>query len=390
MWQRIADWLRSGGYWPLIWSAVAVALAAVTYLLLRSRKGAALEGRSPSRGRNRMLAAGIVVVALLALAHVWTRAFSEEPEAFPSTTQVLTQNLLWTAVLATAVFLLSRAAQRALVRREMDVEARHKIRLSIAWVAVAVFVVATGFVWARRVENLGVFLGIVGAGVALSLQETLVCLAGWLLLVTQKPYDIGDRIEIDGRVGDVIGISVFQTSLLEVGNWVKADQSTGRMLIVPNSSIIRHAVYNYSKGFPFIWNEFSTVVTFESDWEQAKALMFEKAETEAEKIEGQVKRQIEIMQDRYAIHYDHLKPIVYTSIAAHGVELTLRYLTPVRRRRAITHRISESILRAFLEHPRIDFAYPTTRFFRNTEEGKPAIGGPDPGRPADPPKRVME
>jgi len=131
---------------------------------------------------------------------------------------------------------------------------------------------------------------------ALSLQETLVCVAGWLLLVVRRPYDIGDRIEIDHRIGDVIDISVFQTSMLEVGNWVKADQSTGRILIIPNSMVIRHPVYNYTKGFPFVWNELAVTVTFESDWEHAEQLMLEQAEVEAEKLQGEVKRQIAKMR----------------------------------------------------------------------------------------------
>ena len=71
-----------------------------------------------------------------------------------------------------------------------------------------------------------------------------------------------------------------------------------------------------------------------------------------------------------------LSPIVYTSIADNGVRLTLRYLTPARMRRTVNHRISRNVLGALIEHPRIDFAYPTTRFFRNPDEGKPALGGP--------------
>ena len=250
------------------------------------------------------------------------------------------------------------------------------MRLTASWVGISVFIVATAMIWAAGIRDFGIFLGIIGAGLALSLQETLVCIAGWLVFIVRRPYDIGDRIEIDGKIGDVIGVSVFQTTMLEVGNWVKADQSTGRMLIIPNSMLIRHAVYSYAKGFPFVWDEISVVVTFESDWQGAEELMLEKAEVEADKIEPQVKRQIRRMQDRYAIHYEHLTPTVYTRIADNGVDLALRYLCPVRERRAITHRLSRNILQAFAGHPRIDFAYPTTRIFRNNEEGKPGIGGP--------------
>ena len=391
MWHRLVDWLSTDGLHPMMWSGLTVLLATALYLFVRKMLLARLAGHAATKSRVRLLGLGALLVVLLVLVQIWTSwGLAPGPKAPGDRTRDLIENALWTCAAAAAVYILTRAVQRALISRSVSIEARHKIRLTTVWIGILVFAVATAFIWASQVQDVGMFLGIVGAGIALSLQETLICIAGWLLVVVRRPFDIGDRIEVDGRAGDVIGISVFQTTLLEVGDWTKTDQSTGRMLIIPNSMVLRHSIYNYSKGFPFVWSEFSTVVTFESDWELAKVLMIEKAETEAEKIEDQVKRHIQQMQSRYAIHYEQLGPIVYTGIAAHGVELTLRYLSPVRMRRAITHRISENILRAFLGHPRIDFAYPTTRIYRNTEEGKPAIGGPPAEDPPQPPPRVME
>ena len=332
-----------------------------------------LAGTAPRKPLPRFVLVGIAFLLLLVLCEIWGLSLLGKPG---DQVDLLLQNIVWTAAAAAVCFLLVKAAQRGLVRRATSIENRHKARVVTAWIGVVLFFIMAALIWASGVKNLGIFLGIIGAGVALSMQETLLCVAGWLLLVARRPYDIGDRIEIDGRIGDVIDIGVFQTSMLEVGNWVQGDQSTGRMLIIPNSMLVRRAVYNYSKGFPFVWDEFSTVVTFESDWETARDLMLQQAEVEAEKIETEVTRQIETMQRRYAIHYEHLQPIIYTSIADYGVRLTLRYLTPVRKRRTISHLVCQNVLRAFLKHPKIDFAYPTTRFFRNTEEGKGDLAGP--------------
>ena len=377
VWAQMTDWLSAGGWRPLAWSGGAVLVCLAVYLLLRKWLCSSAKDAGTARAHARLLGLGMLLVGVLVLIRIWTSAIqdvgTDRPAGRP---QVLFEKLLWTFVAAGMAHLLVKAAQRALVRRSVDVGARHKIRMTTSWTGIALFLIAALFIWIGQIENLGVFLGIAGAGVALSLQETLVCIAGWLVLVVRRPFDIGDRIEIDGRVGDVIGISVFQTSMLEIGNWIGADQSTGRMLIIPNSMIIRHAIYNYTKGFPFVWDEFSVIVTFESDWQEAERLMLSNAEVEAEKIAGEVKRQIKKMQERYAIHYGKLSPIVYTSIADSGVRLTLRYLTPARRRRTVNHRISRNVLEAFIEHPRIDFAYMTARIFRNSEEGKSALGGP--------------
>jgi len=374
-WRNLTTWAGDEVIRAAMWSVFSILLAVITYVILRRR---ILSSGAP-RKRARLLGMSVLFVLLFVLVRIWTSVMFAGAGEPAGRVRALLEKSLWTFGMAAAIYILVTAARHAFIRSGVSIEARHKVRLASSWIGIVVFVIAAAFIWVSGIQDFGIFLGIVGAGIALSLQETLVCIAGWVLLVVRRPFDIGDRIEIDGKIGDVIGVSVFQTSMMEVGNWVKADQSTGRMLIIPNSMLIRYPLYNYSKGFPFIWNELSTVVTFESDWEQAEKLLLEKAEIEADKIESQVKRRIDQMQSQYAIRYEHLRPIVYTNIADNGIELTLRYLSPVRQRRATNHRISRNILRAFLENPRIDFAYATTRIYRNTEEGKPGAGGPPAG-----------
>ena len=376
MWESMTDafgdpMIRASG-----WSALSLAAAIVLYLKLKRKLVTGDTGSENAKTNRRLLRVALMLLLLTVVVTIWATALTEDPAGVAGKTRKLVNKFLWTCGIGAAVYVVIGAIQRRLSKNLTGIEARHKVRLTTSWAGIAIFLVATAMVWATGIRDFGLFMGIIGAGLALSLQETLVCIAGWLVFVVRRPYDIGDRIEIDGKIGDVIGVSVFQTTMLEVGNWVKADQSTGRMLIVPNSMLIRCAIHNYVKGFPYIWDEISIVVTFESDWEEADRLMLAKAEVEADKIEPQVQQQIKRMQDRYAIRYEHLTPMVYTSIADNGIELTLRYLCPVRERRAITHRLSRNILQALVSHPKIDFAYPTTRIFRNNEEGKPLAGGP--------------
>ena len=268
-------------------------------------------------------------------------------------------SIFWTIVVVAIIYALGRAVTHALSRSVTDIKDKHKIRKGIAWGRSIDIAVCLVIIWAQQLHGIGTFLGILGAAIALSLQEALLCIVGWVLIVIRKPYDIGDRVEMDGAIGDVIDIRVFQTSLLEVGNWVNADQSTGRVINIANSAMFRSKVSNYTKGFPFIWNELTTLVTFDSDWKRAKEIVIQEAVKEAHKVEREVRRHIQAMQRRYAISYTNLTPTVYTRIESSGVALTLRYLTPVRNRRGSSHKMSESILEAFTREPTIDFAYPT-------------------------------
>ncbi len=285
-------------------------------------------------------------------------------------------NIMWSAVVVAVFTLLARAAEIGLIKEEVDIKTRHKLRKAIAFSRTAGIVFCLLLIWGSKVQNLGVFLGMVGAGLAMSMQELLLGVAGWLFIVIKRPFDIGDRMGGEGKRGDARDLPILPTTLLEVGNWVNADQSTGRLLVIPNGRFFRQVNFNYTKGFPFIWNELTVIVTYESDWRKAKEIMLKHSLEEADKIEAEVRKQIQAMQSKYAIRYKQLTPIVYTSIADNGIALTLRYLTPVRARRATSHQLSEAILDEILSAPDIDFAYPTTRFFDNVREGKPAIRSP--------------
>jgi small-conductance mechanosensitive channel len=167
-----------------------------------------------------------------------------------------------------------------------------------------------------------------------------------------------------GVKGDVIDIRLFQTSLLEIGNWVDSDQSTGRIVHIPNSAIFKKEIYNYNRGFEFIWNEIKLLVTFESDWKRAEEIMLDRARALGGGMEEVVKKKIAAMTRRYMIHYDKLTPIVYVAIRESGVEVTLRYLTEAKQRRSTHDSLCRGILDDIAKEGRVQLAYPTYRIVK--------------------------
>ena len=187
----------------------------------------------------------------------------------------------------------------------------------------------------------------------------------------RKPFEVGDRIEIDNLTGDVIDIRIFQFTVMEIGNWVDADQSTGRIIHVPNGKVFTDFQANYSTGFNYIWDEIGVLITFESDWKTAKEILTKIVNDQAEHLTDEVQRKIRETSRKFMIFYNVLTPIVYTSVKDSGVMLTMRYLCDVRKRRAASQAIWEDVLNEFAKHNNIDFAYPTTRIYSNRLEGKP-------------------
>lgn len=271
------------------------------------------------------------------------------------------------ALVCLAIPLLTRRLRERLMEGAADVTGRHKVRQATSAASWSLWALSLVLIWAPDLRSLGVFFGILGAGLTLSIQESLLCLVGWGVIVVRRLYDLGDRITMGGVTGDVLDIHVFHTTLLEVAPQEKGEQSTGCLVAVPNSQALRSTVMNFNRGFPFLWNELTMVVTFESDWREAKGVLLELATRESAKLEDEVRRHLDHAQDRLPIVYRNLTPTVYTVVADHGVALTLRHLCPVRRRRGAIHELSEAFLDWVLEAEGVDLAYPTTRFFRASE-----------------------
>ena len=280
-------------------------------------------------------------------------------------------DLLATAGLVAAFFLL-RVGLSALTRRNLnDGRSRYAVRKAVSGALTVGLIIGLAIVWTDVGPGIATYLAILSAGIAVSLGDPLANLAGWLFIVTRQPFRLGDRIEINEQRGDIVDIGLFQFSMVEIGNWVDADQSTGRLMHVPNAWVFKHSSFNYTLGFEFIWDEIPVTVTFESNWREAKKILTEiVGRAGVDVSQDQAEGELTETASHYDVQYTYLTPIVWTAVADIGVTLTMRYVCRPRRRRATAAQIWEEVLDAFGERDDIDFAYPTTRFYDNRAEGK--------------------
>lgn len=259
-----------------------------------------------------------------------------------------------------------------IVRRQTKNETlRYKWRKNLAYTLSFFGFILVGRIWFEGMGSIATFLGLLSAGLAIALRDPVTDMAGWIFIMWRKPFDVGDRIQIEENKGDVIDIRFFKFTILEIGNWVQADQSTGRVIHIPNHFVLRHSVINYTSDFDFIWNEIEVVVTFESDWKRAKSILEEIMAKHLEEYVSDAEEQVRRATKSYLIRYKNLTPIVYTEVVDAGVKLTMRHLSYARRRRGLNQLIWEDILDRFSQEDSIDFAYQTLRIYQNQLEGKP-------------------
>ena len=278
------------------------------------------------------------------------------------------QNLVASVVVLLGLWLLRRWVLHLVAKRGSDVRVRYLWRKTTSYIYYLSIVIVLGSIWLDDLSNLVTYLGLVSAGVAIALSDPITNIAGWLFIFLRGPFKVGDRIQIGEHAGDVIDSRIFQFTLLEIGNWVDADQSTGRMIHIPNRKVFSDPLANYSKGFQFIWNEIPVLVTFESDWRKAKTLLNSIISRHEQEFRQDVEQQLQSTAQDFLIFTPTTTPIVYTSVRDSGVLLTIRYLCKPHERRSTSEVIWEEILEKFEAHPDIQLAYPTTRFFDAREE----------------------
>ncbi|NOZ48532.1 MAG: mechanosensitive ion channel [Chloroflexi bacterium] len=288
----------------------------------------------------------------------------------------LSQQLLWSVTIILLLVTLRGLVWRLLKRRPWESASLYHWRKSVDYIILAVGILWVGSIWLEGFGNFVTYLGLVSAGLAIALKDPFVNLVAWLFILTRRPFMLGDRIEVDQIKGDVVDIRFFAFTLMEVGNWVGAEQSTGRLLHIPNAVVFTQPIANYTMGFQFIWDEIPVVVTFESNWKKARDILTRIITQQAEQLTPTAKAQMQRTAESYMIAVGTLTPKVYTSVVGDGVQLTCRYLTRVRKRRGSEEMIWQEVLDAFSREADIDLAYRTQRLYFNPQEGKPGTGGP--------------
>lgn len=289
------------------------------------------------------------------------------------------QNNVLVSVLAVfLVYGIRRLTMRLVVKKLDDPRQVYQWSKTSSYAALSISLLLVGTIWLEGLRSLGTFLGLLSAGLAIALKDVVGSLAGWVFILWRRPFQLGDRIQIGSQAGDVVDVRPFQFTLLEIGNWVDADQSTGRIIHVPNLLVFTESVFNYTAQFDFIWNEVPVLVTFESDWKGAKEILQKILDERVGETVKEAERAMKTASRKFMIHFRKLTPKVYTSVQDSGVLLTLRFICKARQRRGTAEEIWESILDAFSERPDIDLAYPTIRTYRNFLEGKEQLRADSP------------
>jgi small-conductance mechanosensitive channel len=228
---------------------------------------------------------------------------------------------------------------------------RQGLRLAAAFIGV----LALLSIWFNDPTRLSTAAGLVTAGVAVALQRVITAFAAWFIILRGKVFRVGDRIVMGGVRGDVIGLGFLRTTIMEMGQpppvqsadpaiWVEARQYTGRIVTVTNDKIFDEAVYNYTRDFPYIWEELHLPVPYTADAARAERILLQAAERHTAKATELGEEALRELRRRFFVDSPEMKPRVYWQLTDNWLAMSVRFVTRERGVREIKDAMSREVL----------------------------------------------
>jgi small-conductance mechanosensitive channel len=238
-------------------------------------------------------------------------------------------------------------------RRFDDPFTRYHVRKAVRYAVVVVALIALAIIWRPFAGRIGVVVGLAAAGVAFAMQEVIGAVAGWFNIISGRIYSVGDRVEVGGVRGDVVDITPLRTKILEIGSsageesWVRGRQLTGRVVAVSNKATFTEPVFNYSSAFEHIWEELSVPVAYDTDWRTAETIMQEEAARASDSTDARAA--LDSFARRYPIPRAELEPRVFVRATDNWMELSARFIVPVRTARSVKDALTRRVQERFEE-----------------------------------------
>ena len=254
----------------------------------------------------------------------------------------------------------NRAASNLLRTRIKDPSHTHTLRMLVRNTVFFVGSAVILAIWLGFGSNFTVVMGILGAGIAFASQEVIGSFAGYLNIVTGNLLRIGDRVRIGNVIGDVLDISILRTTVMEIGEWVKADQYTGRIVSIANRVVFSEPVFNYTQHWHYLWDEIMIPITYDGNWRRAAEIMLEHGIEYSSHLQTQAQAELSEMMQRYLVLHDTpVEPMLYIIMTDNWIEMTLRYVVEAWQRREVKGQLHRELLQHFEAEPDITVASAT-------------------------------
>lgn len=290
--------------------------------------------------------------------------------------QQYVQRLLIMIAAFMAIVIGLRMIKRTISSRISDTDLSYRIRKTTNIFAYLLFVLVLIFIYNDKLGNIGVVLGLAGAGIAFALQEVITSIAGWISIMVSNQIRIGHRVKIGNLRGDIIDISVLKTTIMEIGDWVDGDLYNGRITTISNNFVFKEPLQNYSADYPFLWDEIKVPIRTESNYKKARQLFTDVVNEVCGEYASNSEKTWQSMKRKYRIEDANVKPMISMAFDENWITFTIRYIVDFRLRRTTKDKLFTRLLDVINEnHDDVDIAVASSEVvsIKGSEDGSPNL-----------------
>lgn len=257
---------------------------------------------------------------------------------------------LWILLIVLAVYITDQVVDRYLLKFSSGERTRlHTLRTVIRFALQVVGVLLILLVVLGTPQQLPTILGFAGAGLTVALKDFIVGFFGWFVLMGKNGLRVGDWVEIEGVVGEVIEINLLRTVLLETGNWTTTGHPTGRKVAFVNSYAIEGHFFNFTTTGQWLWDELHIPVPSTPDPSLIEAIQKAVAEATADNVQA-AESEWERVASHYKVKSVSAQPAVNLYPGASGMELRVRYITRAQERPQARAQLNQAVLQLLHEN----------------------------------------
>lgn len=246
----------------------------------------------------------------------------------------LVERLLAILIGIVVILLLTYFIKKTLKRTIKSNDNKYRARKAVNILGYVLIISVVLFVYSDKLGNIGIALGLAGAGIAFALQEVIISIAGWLSIVIGGTVGVGQRIKVGDVKGDIIDIGVLNTTIMEIGDWVQGDLYNGRIVTISNSFVFKEKVHNYSAEYPFLWDEITIPLRTESNNKLARKIFTDVLDEVCGAYAAKSEKEWNKLTNKYRVEEAQVQPMVTLQFDENWTSFTLRYIVDFKKRRS--------------------------------------------------------
>jgi hypothetical protein len=255
-------------------------------------------------------------------------------------------DVIWSVLLIVSTVLIAFLANRwfdhvfaqIALERKQQLAVRSVVRFAVRALALAAILLALF----GSPYQLSTIVGLVGAGLTVTLKDVILSFLGWFVLMGRSGIRVGDWVEINGVRGEVAEIGLWRTVLLE--NTPEGGRPTGRQAAFLNSFALEGHYFNFSTSGQWLWDELIVFVPPQLDpyalVDQIQAILAKETAGNAAQAEQDWNRATR----RFGVTPLSAAPEVSMGATDHGVQVIVRYVTQAPERAHVRARLNHAMV----------------------------------------------